>query len=88
MPFGVGGTLADPQLQLFSGSTVIDSNNGWAGDAQIAHTAASVGAFAWGSPSSNDSAILATLPPGAYTAQVSGATGDTGVALVEIYEVP
>jgi len=88
VPFGVGGTLADPQLQLFSGSTVIDSNNGWAGDAQIAHTAASVGAFAWGSPSSNDSAILVTLPPGAYTAQVSGASGDTGVALVEVYEVP
>jgi hypothetical protein len=31
---------------------------------------------------------LITLPPGAYTAQVSGASGDTGVALVEVYEVP
>jgi hypothetical protein len=39
-------------------------------------------------PSSNDSAILATLSPGAYTALVSGASNDSGVALVEIYEVP
>ncbi|HEX2853551.1 MAG TPA: hypothetical protein VHO24_09950 [Opitutaceae bacterium] len=33
-------------------------------------------------------AILATLPPGGYTAQVSGVDGTTGVALVEVYEVP
>ena len=46
------------------------------------------GAFAWNNSSSNDSAILATLPPGAYTAQVSGASNDTGIALVEVYEVP
>jgi hypothetical protein len=47
-----------------------------------------VGAFPWGNPGSRDSAILTTLPPGAYTAQVSGAGGDTGVALVAVYEVP
>jgi hypothetical protein len=47
-----------------------------------------VGAFAWNVLSSQDSAILVTLPPGQYTAQVSGSSGDTGVALVEIYEVP
>jgi hypothetical protein len=88
VPFGVPGTLPDPQLQLYSGSTVIESNNGWGGSAQISATAAAVGAFAWGSPTSNDSAIVVTLPPGAYTAQVSGASGDTGVALVEVYEVP
>jgi hypothetical protein len=28
-----------------------------------------------------------TLPPGAYTAEVAGSSGDTGVALVEVYEV-
>jgi len=86
--FGVPGTLADPKLQLFSGSTVIESNSAWEGNAQISSTAAAVGAFPWASSTSNDSAILVTLPPGAYTAQVSGASGDTGVALVEVYEVP
>jgi hypothetical protein len=88
VPFGVQGTLPDPQLQLYSGSTVIDGNNGWGGNSEVSQTAAAVGAFEWGSPTSNDSAILVTLPPGAYTAQVSGASGDTGVALVEVYEVP
>ena len=88
VPFGVSGTLADPELQLYLGSTLIASNTGWGGNAQIASSAASVGAFAWSNPSSSDSAILVTLPPGAYTAQVSGASGDTGIALVEVYEVP
>jgi len=47
-----------------------------------------VGAFSWGSQGTPDSAILVTLPPGAYTAQVQGANGDTGIALVEAYDVP
>lgn len=90
--FGVPGVLPDPNLQLFrtnadGTSTVLQSNSGWGGNAQIAATAASVGAFSWGTSATPDSAILITLPPGAYTAEVSGASGDTGVALVEVYEV-
>src|SRR5271165_1045443 len=88
IPFGVLGTLPDPMLQLHSGSTLIASNSAWAGDSQIAAAAASVGGFGWNFTTSNDSAILVTLPPGAYTAEVSGASGDTGIALVEVYEVP
>ena len=88
VPFGVLGTLPDPQLRLFSGNTVLGTNNGWGGNPEIASAAAAVGAFAWPNLTSNDSAILVTLPPGAYTVQVSGASGDTGMALVEIYDVP
>lgn len=92
-PFNLAGTLADPELQLYlsnsdGSSTLLGSNAGWGGDSQVASAAASVGAFSWNNPSSNDSAILVTLPPSAYTAEVSGASGDTGVALVEVYEVP
>jgi hypothetical protein len=88
--FGLSGTLADPQLQLFQSvgdgaSALIQSNTGWGGDAGIAAAAAYVGAFSWGSSMTADSAILVTLPPGTYTAQVSGASGDTGIALVEVY---
>jgi hypothetical protein len=87
VPFGVTGTLSDPKLQLYTGSgTLLATNNGWGGNPQIASAASAVGAFSWSSSTSNDSAILVTLPPGAYTAQVSGASGDTGVALVEVYE--
>jgi len=46
-----------------------------------------VGAFPLPANSA-DSAILVTLPPGNYSAQVAGANGATGVALVEVYEVP
>lgn len=93
IPFGVGSTLADPELLLYrsnadGSSTLVGSNNGWGGNTQIASVAASVGAFPWGAEGTPDSALLATLPPGSYTAQVVGASGDTGVALVEIYDVP
>jgi hypothetical protein len=88
IPFGVTGTLPDPMLQLNSGTNVIATNSAWGGDQLISSAAAAVGAFSWVFPSSEDSAILVTLPPGAYTATVSGASGDTGIALVEIYEVP
>ena len=87
-PFGVTGTLPDPELQLYAGSTLLGTNTGWGGKFELVSAAASVGAFTWSDPASNDSAILVTLPPGPYTAEVLGASGDTGVALVEVYEVP
>ena len=89
-PFRVTGTLPDPKLQLFGSDSpglTLASNTGWGGNVQIATAAAWVGAFSWGGLATADSAILTTLPPGAYTAQVSGASGDSGVALVEVYEV-
>lgn len=89
-PFNVPGTLPDPQLTLQNPSTgaVYATNNGWGGDANVSSAAASVGAFKWNSPTSHDSALLLTLPPGNYTAEASGVTGDSGVAIVEVYEVP
>ena len=87
--FGVSGTLPDPTLKLFDSSgSVLVQDTGWGSSANasaIQAAAARVGAFAWAS-GSPDSAILVTLSPGAYTAQVSGASGDSGVALVEVYD--
>ena len=85
---GLTGTLTDPKVDLFAGSTVIASNSGWGGSPQIAAASAASGAFAWTSLTSADSAILVTLEPGAYTAEVTGSSGDAGLALVEIYDVP
>jgi hypothetical protein len=48
---------------------------------------ASTGAFAFPTGSA-DSVILIVLPPGTYTVELSGASGATGDALVEVYEVP
>ncbi len=91
VPFGVTGTLADPQVTLLRGTTVLASNSGWGGSTAVTAAANSVGAFAWGNAGSADSALLVTLPPGPYTVQVAGSAGtatDTGVALVEVYDVP
>ena len=86
--FGVNGALADPRLELFSGDTVIATNDDWSassGAAEIGAAAARTGAFPFAA-GSRDAALLATLAPGAYTARVSGAGTTTGVALVEIYD--
>lgn len=87
--FNIAGLLPDPTLTLQNQSTsaVLSSNAGWGGDPEISDTAASVGGFGWSDPSSKDSALLITLPPGNYTAEVAGASGDTGITLVEVYEV-
>ncbi len=83
--FGVTGALADTQLQLFNGNTLLQTNDNWGGSAAISTASNLVGAFPL-QPGSRDSAILATLAPGGYTAQISGVGGTTGVALVELYD--
>ena len=84
--FGVDGTLADPKLELYNSAGVkTDENDNWV--AATAAAQASVGAFPL-TVGSKDSVIVATLAPGSYTAQVSGVGATTGVALVEIYELP
>ena len=86
--YGVTGVMPDPQINVYSGSTVIASNAGWAGDASIATIASTIGAFPYASSTSKDSAVLITLAPGSYTAQASSSSGTAGTTIVEVYEVP
>jgi hypothetical protein len=102
-PFFVAGTLANPLLRLFSGSTIIAQNDNWqeapscggfacGGAAQITATgldSCQPNPGQAGSPPgcSLESVILITLPPGAYTAIVSGASGEIGVGLVEMFKI-
>ncbi|HND61621.1 MAG TPA: hypothetical protein PLB90_09105 [Opitutaceae bacterium] len=88
--YGVTGTLATPQLDVYSDGTRIATNTGWetaADVAELPYIAAQVGAFPLETGSADD-AIFLTLRPGTYTAQVRGQTGATGIALLELYEVP
>jgi len=88
--FGVSGVLTRPQLSLFHGGTVVATNAGWSTSLDrdaITEAAARTGAFAFGITSA-DAALLLNLAPGAYTAQVTGVASTTGIALIEIYEVP
>ncbi len=84
--FGVPNVLPDPRLDLFAGQTVIQSNDNW--NSADASAFASVGAFGLAA-GSKDAALVATLAPGGYTVQVSGAAGSAakGVALIEVYEI-
>ena len=88
--FSVTGFLAQPVLTVFNAAdTVIASNTGWGSapdPSRIASVASTVGAFALNAGSA-DSALVLTLPPGAYSAQVSGLGNTTGIALVEVYQV-
>ncbi len=88
IPFGVTGVLAQPTIAVFSGQREIGRNTGWTSEGlkgDIAGAAALAGAFPL-TPA--DSSIILTLDPGAYTCQVSGVGGSTGVAMVEVYALP
>ena len=80
---GITNVLADPTLKLYDGNgTLLMFDDNWQDDALQAAAIAATGI-----PPQNalESAIVATLPPGAYTAIVSGNNGGTGVALAEVY---
>ncbi len=86
-PFNVQGTLADPTLVVYgpnSATREAGRNDNW--NAADAAAFTSVGAFAL-TAGSRDAAVVATLAPGSYTAQVSGVGNTTGLAIVEVYEV-
>jgi hypothetical protein len=86
--YGVSGVLTDPQLKLFNSAGVqIGQNDDWGGGAALANAFTATYAFALPA-ASKDAAMLVTLPPGVYTAQVSGVGNTTGIALLEVYEVP
>jgi hypothetical protein len=80
---GIQNPLGDPQLDLFDANGVtISANNNWRDSQAAAITNAGL------APSSDlESAIVADLTPGNYTAVVSGVNGATGVALVEAYHL-
>lgn len=97
-PFGLTGAVVDPYLKIYRGATLLRENDDWdspaAAQPALRAAALQVGAFALRetrgtSPSTGlDAVMLITLPPGGYTAQMSGLDGLTGIGLVEVYEIP
>jgi hypothetical protein len=83
--FGIADRLIDPKLEIYdsTGKKVTESDDWSPG---LASVFAQVGAFSL-TAGSKDAALQISLPPGAYTAQVSGINGGTGNALIEVYEV-
>ncbi len=86
-PLGVANALADPKLDVFSGQTVIASNDNWGGDPAIATAISSVGVFAFTNASSRDAAIFnPAIAAGGYTVEITGVGGATGRVIAEIYD--
>ena len=79
---GVRGPLADPMLELHDSNGMSITNDNWRATQESEIIATTI------PPTDNrEAAIVATLPPGPYTAIVRGANNTIGVALVEAYNL-
>ncbi|PYJ86168.1 MAG: hypothetical protein DME70_08550, partial [Verrucomicrobia bacterium] len=83
---GVANPLADPLMELHdpNGNTLLTNDNWQESEGQKAD----INAAGLAPSDPKESAMLMMLPPGAYTAVVRGNGGGTGIALVEIYQLP
>jgi hypothetical protein len=83
MATSISGTLSDPILELRDGSgTLMAVNDDWSNSPQATEIAGTI-------PPANalESAIIATLGPGNYTAVVRGVDNGAGVGLVEVFDL-
>ena len=86
-------SIHHPNPEDTSQDQIVAQNTGWTASGSAAEVtnllavAAKANAYPTLQNPSADSELLLTLPPGGYTAEVAGASGDTGVALCAIYEL-
>jgi outer membrane protein assembly factor BamB/subtilisin family serine protease len=84
--WGLTTALVDPKLEIRnSAEQKIAENDNW--NAALTTTFDAVGAYRF-TAGSKDAALVITLPPGIYTAQLSGVGDTTGEGVVEVYEMP
>jgi uncharacterized protein GlcG (DUF336 family) len=82
-PFGVPGVLLNPALEIHDQTGgVIASNNDWQSTQEDAIEASGLAPV-----NDAEAAVRLTLPPGAYTAIMSGEAGGAGIGLVEVYDL-
>ncbi|MBA2743674.1 MAG: hypothetical protein H0U43_05105, partial [Chthoniobacterales bacterium] len=80
---GIAGVLADPTLELRDGNgALVRRNDNWKESQQAQIEATGIAPTV-----DRESALIAKLAPGAYTAILAGKNGTTGVALVELYQL-
>ncbi|MFN2474974.1 MAG: matrixin family metalloprotease [Chthoniobacterales bacterium] len=81
---GIGGALADPVLELRNSSGArVAVNDNW----RDGPNASQIQNAGFAPPNDRESALLATLNPGNYTAIITGSNGTTGIALSEVYDL-
>ena len=90
--FGIPDALANPILELHNGSgSVIATNDDWqttiVGGIITTSQVSDIQNSGHAPTAASESAIIANLPPGNYTAIVRGVANTTGVGLVEVYDL-
>jgi hypothetical protein len=90
--YGVLNPLADPTLELHNGAgALIGSNDNWQhtiiGGIITSNQVQDIQNSGHAPADTSESAIIANLPPGNYTAIVRGVNNTIGVALVEVYDL-
>ena len=91
-PFNIPNALVNPTLELHDGSgALIARNDNWQttiiGGVIHASQVSAIQNSGHAPTQPSESAIVATLQPGNYTAIVRGVNNTTGVALVEVYDL-
>src|SRR6185436_11504374 len=90
--FGVPDPLTNPRLELHNAAgALIGSNDDWQdtiiGGVITHNQVADIQNSGHAPADASESAIIANLPPGNYTAVVHGVNDTTGVGLVEVYDL-
>src|SRR5258705_147165 len=90
--FGITDALANPTLELHNGSgALIATNDDWQttiiGGIITSNQVSDIQNSGHAPTAGSESAIIANLQPGNYTAIVHGVNNTTGVALVEVYDL-
>jgi len=90
--YGITNALANPRLELHNGTgALIGSNDNWQttilGGIITSNQVSDIQNSGHAPTAASESAIIANLQPGNYTAIVRGVNNTTGVALAEVYDL-
>jgi hypothetical protein len=77
--------LQDPNLTIYSGQTIIASNDNWMEQADPAHKTI-IENLGLAPPDFRESAVYLCLPNGPFTGLLRGGFGGTGVGIVEVFD--
>jgi hypothetical protein len=92
VPFGINNALANPQLELHDGNGTLAGNDDWqttqVGGVITSDQSAAIQNSGLAPRDPAESAIIATLAPGNYTAIAQGVNRGTGVGIVEVFALP
>ena len=92
IPLGISNALANPQLELHDANGTLAMNDDWQttqmGGIITSDQSAAIQNSGLAPSNPAESAIIATLAPGTYTAIAQGVNGGTGVGVVQVFALP